>query len=143
MTMTENPTLEKLDRFAADAWAAARWVEGIDLPDNVHARPRYDIAGTERFVLDLQCTTRDAMAAAIRILKANFGKLEKRYIDSIFDVTATMPGGCMVRAWSMRNTVCEAVVVGSETVEVADPAAPKITVTRDVIEWRCEPVLAP
>lgn len=36
-----------------------------------------------------------------------------------------------------RGTVCTKVEVGEETVEVPDPDAPKVTVTRPVYEWQC------
>jgi len=38
---------------------------------------------------------------------------------------------------AIRDEVCERVEVGVETVEVYDPDAPKITVTRPVYEWNC------
>lgn len=39
--------------------------------------------------------------------------------------------------------VCERVVVGTETVEIPDPNAPKVTVEQDIVEWKCPPVLDP
>lgn len=41
-----------------------------------------------------------------------------------------------------RDDVCERRVVGVETVEIPDPAAPKVTVEREIVEWDCKPVLA-
>ena len=48
-------------------------------------------------------------------------------------------GGVKVLLSAERETVCTARVVGTETVEVPDPNAPMVTVTRDVIEWDCRP----
>ena len=36
-----------------------------------------------------------------------------------------------------RDEVCERVQVGTETIEVPDPAAPKVTVEQPIYEWRC------
>jgi hypothetical protein len=49
-----------------------------------------------------------------------------------------------VQVWGMvqRAEVCTSRVVGTETVEIADPLAPKVTITRDVVEWDCSPLLA-
>ena len=38
---------------------------------------------------------------------------------------------------AVRSKVCERVQVGTETVEVTDPEAPKVTVERPVYEWKC------
>jgi len=50
-------------------------------------------------------------------------------------------GGVSVQHQAPRAEVCERVVVGTETVEVPDPAAPMVEVERDVVEWRCAPLL--
>ena len=36
-----------------------------------------------------------------------------------------------------HEAICERVQVGTETVEVPDPDAPKVTVEQPVYEWRC------
>lgn len=40
-----------------------------------------------------------------------------------------------------RQTVCVSKVVGTKTVERTDPNAPMVTVTEDVLEWECLPLL--
>lgn len=40
-----------------------------------------------------------------------------------------------------RNLVCERVVVGVEQIEAPDPAAPKVLVEQEIVEWRCSPLL--
>lgn len=51
-------------------------------------------------------------------------------------------GGLHVQAYANRNSVCERVVVGTETVEVPDPNAPKVPEVVELVEWRCRPLLA-
>lgn len=54
-----------------------------------------------------------------------------------------MCGGVPVRIYVARDAVCERVVVGTETVEVpAQPAVEAHTQTREVVDWRCAPLLA-
>lgn len=43
--------------------------------------------------------------------------------------------------FAYRSAVCERVVTGTEQVEVPDPAAPLVTIVRDVVEWVCSPLL--
>lgn len=74
------------------------------------------------------------------------GFVRKTADDSWFNVIRDF-GPIQLEAYVSRAAVCERVVVGQETVtiEKPDPDAPKIeeTVTRDIIEWRCdEPLLA-
>jgi hypothetical protein len=40
-----------------------------------------------------------------------------------------------------RDVVCERVVVGTKQVDIPDPAAPKITVDEEIVEWVCSPLL--
>jgi hypothetical protein len=40
-----------------------------------------------------------------------------------------------------EDLVCERIVVGTETVEVPDPEAPKVTIEREIVEWKCPPIL--
>lgn len=71
------------------------------------------------------------------IAKALGGHWEKSVDDGYFNLTREILPGVTYRIYTSRNAVCEAVKVGTEIVEVPDPDAPKITVERDVIEWRC------
>lgn len=53
-------------------------------------------------------------------------------------------GRFAIEVVAMRTDVCERVQVGTQPIEVDDPAAPptpKITVDKPVYEWRCTPVL--
>lgn len=60
------------------------------------------------------------------------------YTESTASVDMTF-GAVTVFALADRSTVCERVKVGTEVVEVPDPAAAPVTVERDVYEWRCSP----
>lgn len=45
--------------------------------------------------------------------------------------------------WLTRDAVCERVVVGEERVEIpARPAEPARVEVREIVEWRCAPLLA-
>lgn len=46
-------------------------------------------------------------------------------------------GPFTVEVYAEREAVCERIVVGTEKVEVPDPDAPKVTVEREVVHWRC------
>ena len=91
----------------------------------------YDGDGTERF------------AAAVRALKdgAPLGTIRREDTDSYTSVIRDF-GAVTFELYTTRDTVCEKVVVGTETVEIADPDAPKVTVEREIVEWKCSPILA-
>lgn len=86
----------------------------------------------------------DDFAVKVRELKdgAKIGEMAKKADDRYQDVIRDFGAGIKIAVAVTRSEVCEAVVVGQETVEEADPEAPKITVTRDIIEWKCAPILA-
>lgn len=74
------------------------------------------------------------------------GDRTKSADDTYYEVIRPFGGGVDLRVWEMRETVCSAVVVGTETViehEVVTPAVTRrVEKERDVIEWVCAPVLA-
>lgn len=75
-------------------------------------------------------------------------KQKKTTGDTLFLLTGQL-AGLKVEAVAWRRSVCERVVVGTETVTttVKDPqalaAVPEVEVTeeREVVEWRCSPIL--
>ena len=76
-------------------------------------------------------------------------RVEKTYDDKYGNVLLHF-GPVHLQAYSLRDEVCERVVVGTREVveEVQDPealaAVPTITQTRteDIVEWQCRPLLA-
>jgi hypothetical protein len=137
-TITED---RKFAEFARGAALAAAWAnEHPDLGEGVYMYPRIDLI-TNRVFVNVQCTSRDALTRVARVLKSEAGKLDKDYTDVAFYVCCKTPEGLDVRAWAVRDEVCEQVVVGTETVEVPDPAAPLVTIERDVVRWECTPLL--
>ena len=70
------------------------------------------------------------------------GDREKNATDSYMTVTRRFGPGIEVLVYTDRSTVCARRVVGTETVEVPDPDAPKVTIERPVYEWDCASVLA-
>lgn len=84
---------------------------------------------------------------AALIVKTIPGTVEKklRNGDNWMDFSGTYKGV----DWEVttgREAVCERVVVGTEIVEeeVPDPDAPRITVTteKEIVEWKCDSLLA-
>lgn len=79
--------------------------------------------------------------------------VKKDYSNSIFKVEYNFTGidekptGIKYSVEAMRKEVCEAVVVGTEEYEederVGEDTRPfeTVTKTRDVIEWKCDPIL--
>ena len=61
--------------------------------------------------------------------------------DSTLFVERSFGGQVTLQYQASRSEVCERVVVGTETVHVSDPEARMVEVERDVIEWRCSPIL--
>lgn len=78
------------------------------------------------------------------IIKALPGKVDKDYGDQVVRVNASF-GGLKVQAYSGRNEVCERVVVGTEQVTIpateAVEAQAEHVEEREVVEWRCHPIL--
>ena len=77
------------------------------------------------------------------IAKALPGKVEKDYsVDSVLRLLGRFDGLHVV-AYAGRDRVCERVVTGIETVTVpAVEAKPETTEEREIVEWRCAPLLA-
>ena len=112
--------------------AMVEWLEAnpsAALPDNISAIE--------------YCTNAEAIAQRARELGGTWQKAES---DGYFELHRHS-GPARYELFVGRDAVCEAVIVGKETVRIEepDPDAPKIvrTVTRDVIEWRCPELLRP
>lgn len=92
---------------------------------------------------------RAVMAGALRqFMTIASGPAEKHY-DSDYFKAAIPLRAVKLRLTDERSQVCTRMVTGTETVteEIPDPgyiaAAPMVTVTseRDVVEWKCEPLM--
>lgn len=83
----------------------------------------------------------DEMARLVRQLG---GARTKEGTDKYLCVVRDFGADVAIEVFTHREEVCEAVVVGTETVEIPDPDVdvPTITVERDVIRWECSPVLS-
>ena len=78
---------------------------------------------------------------------STLGGARDKFVDgSYMRVVRDFGGGVKFEVWANRDEVCEAVVVGTETViedEVITPAVTRrVEVERPVIRWECAPVLA-
>lgn len=96
------------------------------------------------WVYAIQCVTAEEMATVTRKLTAGaaLGEIRKVNDDGYARVFRRFGSHVELEVWAPRSAVCERVVVGTETVEIPDPDAPKVTVEREVVEWRCSPLLA-
>lgn len=70
------------------------------------------------------------------------GTWRKEHLATWFALNLDLGGGVLLTINIDRAKVCERVKVGTETVQVPDPAAPTVTVEQDVYEWRCGDALA-
>lgn len=79
---------------------------------------------------------RDEITAQARALG---GQWEKDISEMYFWLRQEVVPGVTYDLYTMRDIVCERVVVGTEEVEIPDPdvEVPTVTVVRDVVEWRC------
>lgn len=83
----------------------------------------------------LTIVTLDTKDEAVALIKA-LGSCEKVWNDDMFSIMKTF-GALKLKAIFWRQQICERVVVGSEEVpEKVIPAS-----VRELVEWRCEPLL--
>lgn len=86
----------------------------------------------------------DQKAKAAGILRTLGGTWDKDFWDDTDRADFQQSrDGLNLRVTVQRSAVCERVVVDTETVTIpAVEAQPERTETREVVEWRCEPVLS-
>jgi hypothetical protein len=108
------------------------WCNGLrELADFIEARPDFG-EYLPRFDACFFAHDREVFASLVRRL----GGGEKGSTPTFFEVARRFgPHKLSVNAY--HDQVCERVVVGTEEVEVPDPETPRITVEREVVEWRC------
>lgn len=82
----------------------------------------------------------DAPAQMAAIRRVIGGRWTKTATDSWFWLRKPF-GPHEYDLTAARNIVCQRVVVGTEQVEEPDPEAPKVVVEKEIIEWRCSPLL--
>lgn len=86
-------------------------------------------------------------AAVVRAVGGHWEK-GRAHLGDLFDFTKDYGGGVTARVVVDRPEVCERVVVRTEEVKVPATEAkvidaqPERTEVREVVEWRCEPLLA-
>lgn len=85
---------------------------------------------------------REEYARCARILMAGapVGSVEKDASESYQQIKRKF-GKVELILQADRNVVCERRVIGTKVVEIPDPAAPKVTVEREIVEWECAPIL--
>lgn len=85
--------------------------------------------------------TQKALAGRIvRAIDGHWEKIPDTYQDFVFRQERP---GLRLDVQVEREAVCQRIVTGTETVAIpAKPAEPMRVETREVVEWRCEPLLA-
>jgi hypothetical protein len=137
--MTHTSASYEQARRAYDAATGLR-----ELADLIARNPELAPVADNRllmFVLPDFDSDEPAAAMFARLARMLGGTRTKDADDTYVTVTRKF-GPLAVDVYTTRDLVCERVVVGTETVEVPDPNAPKVTVEREVVEWKCTPVLA-
>lgn len=147
------PELAYLHQSSADldtalAWLSEHW-HGLPAP-YLQSRIVNDHPGTSvRYRLVLSVMVDDFGGATLAdcarrlAIGAPLGAVTKQHDDYGYVRVNRAFGTVAIEAWAGREQVCTRKVVGTETVEVPDPDAPRVKVERDVVEWECEPILAP
>lgn len=110
------------------------------LADLIEAKP--ELAGSQYVDIRLDLWIDDADELA-RLTRQVGGARSKVDLGSLLTVRRDFGAGVLLDLNAERDEVCEAVVVGTETVEIPDPdvVVPTITVERDLVEWKCSPIL--
>jgi hypothetical protein len=121
----------------------AAYTAGLrQLADWLDANPDIELPWTGGVYQPFQLGVWLSKEELAEIVRALPGRVEKEFDETVVRVNATFDG-LRVQAYSGRNEVCERIVVGTETVTVpAVDAAPERTEEREVVEWRCHPILA-
>jgi hypothetical protein len=131
---------------------AAELASGLrHVADFIKANPefaewfRYTLAVA---AINLHLTDEEDQAAALgrfsRAVLRNGGTVDKKIDDQWYTVVASF-GAVKAETLTYRNQVCEAVVVGQETVKIRKPP-PKdewaeVEETRDIVKYECKPLL--
>jgi hypothetical protein len=118
-----------------------------ELADILDANPDLPLpySGTGSELLWIARHGEDHKAFAQTFARVVPGTLTKSVRGTDFDLIGSV-GGVQVQLIVDRDAVCERVVTGIETVTIsAKPATdpePERTEERELVEWRCQPLLA-
>lgn len=118
----------------------ASWIASLrEVADFYEQHPDFPLAGGQRFLAYVGTyNTNDRPARFAELASMLGGQRSKDADDDWFRVIRKF-GPFEIEVYAERDAVCTKTVVGTETVEVPDPDAPKITIEREVVEWTCEP----
>lgn len=126
------------DTRTADIAAAYR-----KLADLIEQVPEFGEVFSDTETIHVYAGDAKTLAAIARGIP---GRVNKEANENYYGFTADLGGGRTLNVFSTRERVCERVVVGTETVETQVEIEPAKTETklveREVVEWRCEPLLS-
>ena len=117
------------------------WIQGLrDIADLIEGTPEIPLPCEANF--DVWFYGEDAAAQMATVRRLIGGRFDKETTgDGSYLWLRRHFGPHTLDLSTPRETVCERVVLGTETVEIPDPQAPKVSVERDVVEWVCSPLL--
>lgn len=122
----------------------AEWLAGLQAMVDFLAEHPEAIRTWDNFQLDLFFYPPDTVGQLAEAAKRLGGRWDKSTGGSYFFLTKSFPGGHAIHLNASRESVCTRVQVGTTSVEVPDPDAPKIVVETPVYEWVCpDSLLAP
>ena len=125
--------------------AAARFIEANPHLPVAYVVSHYKTVQLDYFLfIDFEELAEQKSVAA-EIIRSIGGKWDKQELGDRFVYTTTV-NGLKINISVTRDAVCERVVTGTETVTIpatdAVEAQPERTEVRDIVEWRCLPLLA-
>lgn len=143
-----TPVLRR--EFVEGLRALAQWVE--DHPEIEVPYEASSSVAMNTFTIGAQSwnseteTEQDVAEVFAAMVKALGGSRTKDADDRYMRVTRQFGPGVALEVWATRDSVCEAVVLRTETViedEIVEPAVTRrVEKQRDIVEWRCAPLLA-
>lgn len=122
-----KPNIEKVKEFTQGLRDLADWYDAhpeVPLPEN-------------RMRIMSYCDTKEELATIVRAM----GHCTKSVYEDILNVERNF-GPVILRTVSLRDKVCEKVLVGQREIErTIVLESKKETVLEDVYEWKCPPLL--
>ena len=140
--MNDQSTLPEALRQAADILAAHPGLPSPYLTASSYGDDSFYVHLTWQLMNQYDRSLAAQKAAVQQIVRAIGGKWDKVELGDTFHFRQTI-GAVELDAYADREAVCERIVTGTETVTIAArPAEPERVEEREIVEWRCEPILA-
>ena len=150
MSESQSTSVDRIDEVIAGYQAIRDFLaEHPDLPEASASNygpevsmwlHRYAAEGDTPEEQDQYIRTEFARCARILLAGAPVGSIRKDVSDYSQSIVRSF-GPVSLIVYASRDAVCEKRVIGTEKVQVPDPAAPTVEVEREIVEWVCAPIL--